>query len=85
LAFRKAVEAERYGLGYYEIGRCLDKQKKIEEAILYYATAELLGGEDAPRAKARLEALYKALHDNTLIGIDKVYKKAKELLAEPND
>ena len=39
-----------------------------------------MGGEEAPRAKSRLEVLYKALHNDTLIGIDKVYKKAKELL-----
>jgi hypothetical protein len=47
--------------------------------------AELLGGEDAARAKVRLEVLYRALHNDTLIGIDKVYKKARELLAETDD
>ena len=83
-AFKKAVKAERYGQGYYRIGACLENLKNVEEAILYYAVAETLGEEDAPKSKARLEVLYKALHNETLIGVDKVYKKAKELLAEPD-
>jgi tetratricopeptide (TPR) repeat protein len=82
-AFQKAVEAERYADGYYKIGLCLDNQKKVEDAILNYVMAELMGGGDAAKAKSRAEVLYKALHNDTLIGIDKVYKKAKELLAEP--
>jgi hypothetical protein len=81
--FKKAVEAEKYGQGYYGIGLCYDNRKEVEEAILYYAAAELMGGEEESKAKARLEVLYKLLHNDTLIGIDKVYKKAKELLAEP--
>jgi len=81
-SFKRAVEAERYGQGYYEIGVCLEYQKNIEEAILYYAVADTLGDADAHRAKSRLEVLYKALHNNTMIGIHKVYKKAEKLLSE---
>ncbi len=83
-AFKKALEVERYAEGYYEIGLCLDNQKQIEEAIVYYTAADLMGGEDASKAKARMEILYKALHNDTLIGVDKVYKKAKDLLSEPS-
>jgi hypothetical protein len=78
--YKEAIKDERYGEGYYGIGLCLDNQKKIEEANVYYAMAELMGGEIAPKSKARLETLYRALHNNTLIGIDKVYQKAKESL-----
>jgi tetratricopeptide (TPR) repeat protein len=78
-AFKRAIEFERYGEGYFIIAQCLEKE--IEEAILHYAKAELTGGEYAPKAKARLEKLYKALHNDTLIGIDKIYKRAKESLA----
>ncbi len=46
--------------------------------MLWYAKAELQGGEIAPKAKENLEQLYKALHNNTLIGIEKVYRRAKE-------
>ena len=81
--FKEAIEVERYAEGYYKIALVLDGQKKIEEAIPYYAAAELMGGEDSPKAKSRLEALYRALHNDTLVGIDKAYNKGKELLAEP--
>jgi tetratricopeptide (TPR) repeat protein len=84
-AFKRAVKAERYGQGYYKIGACLENQRNIEEAILYYAIAETMGEEDAPKAKSRLEVLYKVLHNDTLIGVDKVYKKAKDILAEPDN
>jgi tetratricopeptide (TPR) repeat protein len=66
---------------YYRIGQILDRQRDIENAMHYYAMAELTGGEDAPKAKERLEVLYKALHNDTLVGIDKVYRRAKEELA----
>jgi hypothetical protein len=80
VAFSNAIRYERYGIGYYYIGQCLERQDKIEDANIAYAKAELLGGEIAPKAKARLEQLYKALHNNLTIGIEKVYKKAKEEL-----
>jgi tetratricopeptide (TPR) repeat protein len=79
-AYKEALKDEKYGEGYYGIGLCLDNQKQIEDANLYYAMAELMGGESAPKAKARLETLYRALHNNTLVGLDKVYQKAKETL-----
>jgi len=83
-AFKEAVKAERYAEGYYRIGACLDQQKQVEDAMLYYAMAELVDGESGSKAKARLETLYKVLHNNTLIGIDKVYQKAKDALAQPS-
>jgi tetratricopeptide (TPR) repeat protein len=81
-SFKKAIESESYAQGYYDIGLCLEKVKKVDEALVYYAAAETMGGEDAPRAKSRLEVLYRALHNDTLIGIEKIYSKAKELLGE---
>ncbi len=80
--FTKAIEAEKYGEGYYGIGQCLDREKEIEKALHYYAAAELMGGEEAPNARDRLEVLYRILHNDTLIGIDKVYNRAKQLLQE---
>ena len=77
-AFQRALRAERYGEGYYYVALCLRKQDKIDDAMLWYAKAELEGGEVAPKAKQNLEQVYKALHNNTLIGIEKIYKKAKE-------
>jgi len=83
-AYTRALKAERYGEGYYRIAQCQENLKQIDEAILSYAKAEKVGGEDpdtARKSKARLEVLYKALHNNTTIGIDKVYRKAEEELS----
>ena len=82
IAFEAAIEAERYAGGYYGIGLCLDRKREIENAFPYYAAAELMGGEEAQKAKDRLEVLYRSLHNDTLVGIDKVYKKARQLLAK---
>jgi tetratricopeptide (TPR) repeat protein len=84
-AFENALKAERYGEGYYKIAVCLDNQREVEKALLYYAVADLMGGEYASKAKSRLEELYRALHNNTLVGIDKVYQRGKELLEEPEN
>jgi tetratricopeptide (TPR) repeat protein len=81
-AFEAAIEAESYAGGYYGIGLCLDRKREIEDAFPYYAAAELMGGEEAQKAKERLEVLYKSLHNDTLVGIDKVYTKARELMAK---
>ena len=43
-----------------------------------FARAEKQGGDLAGQAKEKVEQLYKALHNNTLIGIEKVYRKANE-------
>lgn len=82
--FQKALKAQRYGEGYYWIGSCQERlgQEKVEDAILSYAKSELQSDDYSPKAKARLEQLYKALHNNTTIGIEKVYRKAKEELQQ---
>jgi tetratricopeptide (TPR) repeat protein len=78
---QQAIKAEKYSEGYYYVGLCLQKQEKIDDAMLWYAKAELQGGEGraSTLAKENLEKMYKAIHNNTLIGVEKVYKKAKEL------
>ena len=57
---------------------CQWKLDKIEDAILSFARSELQGGDIAAQAKDKLEQLYKAIHNDTTIGIDKIYRKAKE-------
>ena len=80
--YEQAIEVKKYSDGYYGIGRCFDNTKNIEEAMLYYAAADLMNGDKDPKAKERLEVLYKALHNDTLIGIDKIYSKARKLLED---
>ncbi|MBN1569263.1 MAG: hypothetical protein JXA73_15560 [Acidobacteria bacterium] len=75
---QQALRQEMHGEPYYYIGMCQWKQDKIDDAILSFARAELQGGDIAPQAKEKLEQLYKAIHNDTTIGIEKVYRKAKE-------
>jgi hypothetical protein len=86
--FFKALKDKKYTNGYYLIGHCLSEQKKILNARLAYAKAQLFGespqagAEDksiAPRAKERMEQLHRALQNNTLVNIDRQYKRAQEL------
>ena len=57
---------------------CQRNQDQIDDAMVSLAKATKFGGEIAPKAKDYLEKLYRAMHNNTLIGIDKIYKKADE-------
>jgi tetratricopeptide (TPR) repeat protein len=73
-----ALKTEKHGEPYYYIGMSQWKQEKVEEATLSFARAELQGGDIAEQAKEKVEQLYKALHNNTTVGIEKIYRKAKE-------
>jgi len=77
-SLQQALLLEKHGEPYYYIGMCQWKQDLIEEAMLSFARAELQGGDIAAQAKEKVEQLYKALHNNTTIGIDKLYRKARE-------
>jgi tetratricopeptide (TPR) repeat protein len=66
---------------YYYIAQSMWHSEMIEEAIQYFAMAELCKGNMAAQAKEKVETLYKPLHNNTTIGIDKAYKKATDELA----
>jgi tetratricopeptide (TPR) repeat protein len=71
---------KKYEPAYYYIGHSLWKLEKVEEAIESFAKAVVLKGEFASQSKEYLESLYKAIHNNTIIGIDKVYNRNKEEL-----
>jgi tetratricopeptide (TPR) repeat protein len=74
----------RFDMAYYYIGLSQWKLGKVEneEAPLTFAKAYLLKGEIAEQAKDHLEKIYKALHNNTLVNVQKVYDRAKEELAK---
>ena len=78
--FEKALKAEKYQEGFYRIGMCLWELKDPEKAHDYFAAAELMGGEFTEKAKEYKEKLYKELHNQTLIGIEKVHKRAQAIL-----
>jgi len=77
-SFQQALKVEKYSEGYYRIALCLHKQNRVEDAMLWYARAEEQGGDFAAKAKEQLEQIYKAMHNNTLIGIEKIYRRAQE-------
>jgi tetratricopeptide (TPR) repeat protein len=77
-SFQQALKAKEYGEAYYYIALCMMKQNKINDAMISYAKAELLGGEIASKAKEDLEQLFKSIHKGNLTGIEKIYEKARE-------
>jgi len=79
-SLEEALKAEVFDGAFYYIGLSQWKMEQIEDATVSFAAAQLLKGEFESQAKEHLENLYKALHNNTLIGIDKVYKKAQARL-----
>jgi tetratricopeptide (TPR) repeat protein len=77
-----ALRAERFSAAYYYIGLCQWKLGKVEDAILSFAKVVILKGDVSSQAREHLENLYKGMHNNTTIGIDKQYQKAEKELAE---
>ncbi len=80
-AMMAALKVEQFDNAYYYIGLSQWKLDKVEEAISSFAKAIQLKGESQASAREHLEKLYKALHNQTTIGIEKVYRKADEALA----
>lgn len=81
----RVAKAKKDCAAYYYIGRSqweLDQAANadVDDAMLSFAVSEKCGGDKADEAKANLEKLYKAIHNNTLIGIDKIYSKATRVL-----
>ncbi len=79
-SLEQALKVERFDAAYYYIGLSLWKLDKVEDAISSFAKSVVLKGDTSPQAKEHLEKLYKAIHNNTLIGIEKVYRRAEEEL-----
>lgn len=74
--------------GYYLVAGCQEETRQEREAMVSYAKAVTLGKElaessTATKAKLRLEQIYRSTHNNLLVGIEKIYKIAKESLAQP--
>lgn len=77
----KVNRIKKDSTAYYYIGRCQWKMDQVDDAILSFAISVRLGGEKGDDAKTQLETLYKAIHNNTLIGIEKIYTKAERVIA----
>jgi tetratricopeptide (TPR) repeat protein len=68
----------RQDIPHYYIGLSLWNLKKVEEAIDSFARCVVLEGEMGNQAKEHLENLYKPLHNQSTVGIEKVYRKARK-------
>ena len=74
--------------GYYSVAQCQERTRQLDEAMVSYAEAVTAGEElaesaTAAKAKQRLEQIYKATHNGLLVGVEKVYRRAKESMAQP--
>jgi tetratricopeptide (TPR) repeat protein len=78
-AYEHALKTELYQEGFYRIGLCLWKLKD-EMARDYFAAAELMTGEYTEKAKEYKEQLHKESHNQTLVGIEKVHKRAQAII-----
>ena len=84
-ALEKVIKVKKDSESYYYIGMCQWKidqatNEDVSDAILSFALAiRCGGGEKAEEAKTHLEDLYKAIHNKTLIGVEKVYTKAERV------
>jgi tetratricopeptide (TPR) repeat protein len=82
LEYKKAIKFKKSSVAYLNLGMCqwiLKDDIDIEEAKISLAIAELIGEKPAAGyAKEKLEIIHKSQHNDTLIGIEKVYRKAKE-------
>ncbi len=82
---------------YYLTGQCYHKigtQRDVDvdgqalyAAQLAYAKAEILGQQitgnvTAMKAREALDRLYRSLHNNSVVGIEKIYRKAEESLVQ---
>jgi len=83
--FDSALKNDPYQEGFYYIARChwaLSEVQtdSVETAHDFFAAAEIFGGDLTEKAKEYKEQLYKPLHNNTLIGIEKVHKRAQAII-----
>ncbi len=80
-SLEKVTRVKKDSTAYYYIGRCQWNLEQVDEAMLSFAKAVILKGDTEAQARGHLEKLYKSIHNDTLIGIEKVYNKAKAELA----
>lgn len=80
-AYKRSIAYVRKSdLAYYRIGLCYWKLQDVDNAIDNFALAYVLNGQMKKNAYGYLEQLYKALHNNTTVGMDKVINRARKAI-----
>lgn len=72
----------RNDAAYYRMGFAYWRLEQHNEALESFARASLLNGPTSSDAKKRVEEIYKPFHNNTTIGIDKVFDRARASLKQ---
>jgi len=72
----------RNDMAYYLLGMSYWNTRKLDMAAKNFAKAELLGGNIAPSARQQLENMWKASHQGSLTGLDRVRAVAKAELTK---
>jgi hypothetical protein len=73
--------------GYSLVAQCQERLGQPNEAMFSYAKAVVIASElenpaAADKAKEGFERFYRSLHNNSTYGIDKIYEKARQSIAE---
>lgn len=84
-SLESALEIEKYQEGFYYIAQCYWRLSDPENAHDYFAAAEIFGGDLTEKSKEYKEQLYKPLHNDSLVGIDKVMKRAQVIIDKYSD
>lgn len=70
----------KFGEAYFFYGVVLRKEKKIEEAMNAFAKSYLIKNPLQKKAKEMLDTTYRSYNKGSMIGQDKILKRAKEEL-----
>jgi tetratricopeptide (TPR) repeat protein len=78
-AYQKVLKySPKNDLAFYRIGLCHWKLDDPDSAIENFAVAHVINGNFTKQAYEYLERLYKALHNNTTVGLNRVLDQARK-------
>jgi tetratricopeptide (TPR) repeat protein len=82
-AYQKVLKyMPKNDLAYYRIGLCYWKLDDPDLAIENFAIAHVLNGNFTKQSYEYLERLYKALHNNTTVGLNRALDTARKQIKE---
>lgn len=67
----------KFGQAYFYLGLAYKNEQKLDEAMDNFAISHLIKSRLQKKAKQQLDIIYRSLHNGSLIGEDKIIKKAE--------